>query len=60
MRAAETADRDPNAVETTIRLNATAGTPLQTIADAVHLLSDRTLFDTGLIDLRYLANAADG
>lgn len=60
VRAAEAADRDPNAIETTVRINATAGTPLRDIAGAVHLLSDRTLFDTVLIDLLHLTETADG
>lgn len=59
VRAAEAADRDPNAIETTVRIIATAGIPLQEITCAAHLLSDRTLFDTVLIDLLYLTDTAD-
>lgn len=59
VRAAEAADRDPNAIETTIRINATAGTPLQDIAEAVHQLSDRTLFDTVLMDLHDATDSTD-
>lgn len=59
VRAAAAADRDPAAIETTVRVNAAIGTPLQDIADAVYLLSDRTLFDTVVIDLLYVADTAN-
>ncbi|MEV0295984.1 TIGR03619 family F420-dependent LLM class oxidoreductase [Nocardia sp. NPDC050710] len=59
-QAAERAGRDPSAIETIVRVNVQAGTPLEQIADAVRRTAEQTGFDDYFIDLMYVTDSIDG
>lgn len=58
-RAAEQAGRDPAGIDTIVRVNVRAGTPIQQIADTVRQAADETGFDDFFIDLMYVADSVD-
>ncbi|MEV0245671.1 TIGR03619 family F420-dependent LLM class oxidoreductase [Nocardia sp. NPDC050712] len=57
--AAQQAGRDPEAIETIVRVNVTAGTTLEQIADAVRRTAEQSGFDEFFIDLIYLSDSMD-
>jgi probable F420-dependent oxidoreductase len=58
-RAAEAADRDPGAIDTILRVNVAAGTPVQRIADAMRGVAEETGIDDLFVDLMYLTDSVD-
>ncbi|MEU8898833.1 TIGR03619 family F420-dependent LLM class oxidoreductase [Nocardia sp. NPDC048505] len=58
-RAAEQAGRDPAAIETIVRVNVAAGTPLEQIAATVRRTAEQSDFDDFFLDLTYLSASLD-
>ncbi|MFC9894325.1 TIGR03619 family F420-dependent LLM class oxidoreductase [Nocardia sp. NPDC127579] len=59
-RVAETAGRDPAAIETIVRVNVRAGTSLDQVAAAVRRTVDQSGFVDFFIDLTYVSPSMDG
>jgi probable F420-dependent oxidoreductase len=56
--AARAAGRDPAAIHTYVRIGVAEGTPIEQVADAVHLLADNGYPDA-FVDLMYVASGTD-
>jgi probable F420-dependent oxidoreductase len=59
-RAAEEAGRDPGAIETIVRVNVKAGTPVEQIAETIERNSAATGFDDYFVDFMYATDSVDG
>lgn len=56
--AARAAGRDPSAIHTYVRINVADGTPVNNVADAVHVLAENGYPDA-FVDLMYVATGTD-
>ncbi|MEV6275534.1 TIGR03619 family F420-dependent LLM class oxidoreductase [Nocardia sp. NPDC051832] len=57
--AAERAGRAPAAIETIVRVNVKAGTPLEQVAEAVRRTAEQSGFDDFFLDLTYVSASVD-
>ncbi|AYF75730.1 TIGR03619 family F420-dependent LLM class oxidoreductase [Nocardia yunnanensis] len=57
--AAVAAGRDPQAIDTVLRVNIAAGTDLELVADTVHSVVADTGFDDVFLDLLYVTDSVD-